>query len=345
MPAILFSSASDSSLAVARELLAKSYPVLALCGQDGADAWRGAGAVLLGVSGDAALRAGLEYMKEDMPGLAGLVYVETEMGYSSSDIEAVAGALEADPGRMAIASRVRGGELGLAERLVARAAHWAFAAAHGRPVRDPWSGLAGLPAAHIDDFLGEKGCGKNYLFRLLLTMQRHGIKAENVPVRKPYGRIRGDTWKERMLDIAKIALMPLLFISSSLTLSAADFSLSFLFFYLLLPGNKPVSIVIGRFTGALVGYLLNRNIVFAGKGGHWRAEAAVTAKYAALFACMYCMALLLVSVMVDNLHMEFALAQVISGILLYAPNYLLQRDLVFGRVRPRPVLREGASNG
>jgi putative flippase GtrA len=338
-PAILIAGfSSKACFSVASALAARGYPVVAACEPGdpaSAEAARGAGAAVLEASKEDALRAGLERFGRETPDLPGLVFVGADRAYSVKDIVAVAEALAADPSKMAVADRARSVELGFAERLEARAAHWAFAAAHGRPVRDPWSGLIGLPASHVGDFLGEKGSGKSYLFRLLLTMQRHGIKAVNVPVDAPCGRWRDDTAKGRLLDIVKIALMPLLFISSSLTLTVADYCLSFLFFYLLLPGNKPVSIMVGHFTGAFIGYLLSRNIVFGGKGGSWRAEAAITAKYAVLFGCMYCASLLLVSVMVDDFHIEFAVAQIISGILLYAPNYLIQRDFVFGRRQAR----------
>jgi putative flippase GtrA len=199
----------------------------------------------------------------------------------------------------------------------------------------------GLPASHVQDFLGEKGQGEGYLFRLLLTMQRHGIQVVNVPVGAPYRR-RGATAGERALGIARIALLPLLFVSSSFLLTCADLCVNFSFYYLLLPGIKPVSIAAGRFTGALVGYLLNRAVVFKRAGRTRQEEAAATAKYAVLFVGMYLSALLLISIMVDEFHWAYALATVIASVLLYAPNYFIQRDVVFRRRQRRPALREGA---
>lgn len=334
LPAILLSSVEGVvGLSLARGLLAKGFPVIAACipsDSAAAEAERGEGAVILDVSKENALRTGLEFFKKEMPGLPGIVWVDAEAGYALSDILAVADALATNPGMMALAARSEG-------KFEGRVAHWSFAVAHGRQVLDPWSGLVGLPANHVDDFLGEKGGGRSYLFRLLLTMQRHRIKAVNVPVDTPYRRGRDDTTKGRVLDIVRIALMPLLFISSSLTLTAADYSMRFFFFYVLLQGNEPVSLAVGRFTGALVGYIINRSVVFRHKDDSLGRESFTLLKYALLVVCNYYAAHLMVSYMMNAFRIEFALASVVADLLLYAPNYLIQRDVVFRRKLPRPA--------
>jgi putative flippase GtrA len=333
-PTILLHNFSDTDacIAIASGLLGKGFSVIAIC-SPGDDAPSGAarhtGCIVIEAGKGEALRAGLEHVNAALPQTRGAVWLDAGEGYTLSEILAVAYVSAANPDAVVLAARANGGVAGRLAAAERRLARLAFAAFHGRSVQDPWAGLMGLPAKHMAGFLAEKGTGGAYRFRLLLTMQRHGIRCVNVPLATACGRVDSETVKDRLGDIMKIVLMPLLFVSSSLMLTGADYCLNFLFFYVLMPGNKPVSIAVGRFTGALVGYLVNRRVVFKGAGGNRWAEAAVIAKYTALFAFLYCVALLLVSVMVDEFHLEYAVANVIAGVLLYAPNYLIQRDFVF----------------
>lgn len=123
----------------------------------------------------------------------------------------------------------------------------------------------------------------------------------------------------------------LLFIASSLTLTAADFLVSNLFQYVLLPDNNDVSVAAGRVTGALVGFLLNRRVVFRNDAGGWSLEAYTALKYAALWIFNYYAAKFLIDFLEYGLNTEYWLAWMAAGLALYVPSYLLQRYFVFNK--------------
>lgn len=135
--------------------------------------------------------------------------------------------------------------------------------------------------------------------------------------------------KDRLFAAVRRKQTPLLFVLSSITLTAADYLVSFLFHYVLLPDNVPLSVLAGYFTGALVGFVFNRNIVFKNGNGHWALETFVFIKYAAVWMLNFFIAQLLVGILFNDLHVEFWLARIIVGLLLYVPNYYAQRLIVF----------------
>jgi putative flippase GtrA len=135
--------------------------------------------------------------------------------------------------------------------------------------------------------------------------------------------------KEKLIAAVRRRMTPILFVASSLTLTAADFIFFNFFQYTVFPGNEFVSVLAGRIVGAIIGFFINRSIVFKSADGRWKVETTAFIKYAALWTVNYLLASLAVTFMVDNLHVEARLAWMIAGLLLYAPNYLLQRHVVF----------------
>lgn len=137
--------------------------------------------------------------------------------------------------------------------------------------------------------------------------------------------------KESLTTVLKRRKTMVLFIVSSLTLTASDYLVSNLFQYVLLPDNNDVSVAAGRITGALVGFLFNRRVVFRNDDGGWTLEAYTALKYAALWLINYYAVKFMIDYLEGSLHIEYWLALMIAGAALYIPSYLLQRYVVFRR--------------
>jgi putative flippase GtrA len=97
----------------------------------------------------------------------------------------------------------------------------------------------------------------------------------------------------------------------------------------LVPDNNDVSLAAGRITGALVGFLFNRGIVFRKGTGGWSLETYTALKYAALWLVNYYAAKFLVDFLEYGMSVEYWMALIMTGLALYLPSYLLQRYVVF----------------
>lgn len=362
-PAILITGfdGSEACLSLASELLQKGYPVIAACAlgnQGAAEAARALGCAVVGSErGEAQqggvesllagqyetwyegnlLRAGLLFFHREMGGLPGAVCAGANAGYTAEDVAAVSGALLENPGRFVIAERKIGLKSGLFLKLERLLARMAFVFVHGRNIGDPWAGLRAIPSSHIPAFLEMKGTGRKYEFNMPLNLQRRGLKAVGVPVSAAYSREPGATFWSRIADLFRIVLVPLLFVASSLTLTGADYCMRFLFYYVILRGNEPASLAVGFYTGAFVGYLINRSVVFRKRKGSVTGEFGTIVKYAILTTCNYYLAHLLISFMMNSFHAAFPLASIIASVILYAPNFFAQREFVFRSDRRQPA--------
>jgi putative flippase GtrA len=283
---------------------------------------------------DKALRAGLIYFHRELEWLPGVIAAEPDEGYTADDILKVACAMQESPGKFVIASReVRRG-LDLRARLIRACAGKFLYALHGRAVRDPWAGLKGMPSAIVPALLDLKGEGRTFAFNIVLNLQHKGVKAASMPVSAPYAPGEGRERGARVKDVFRILALPFTFISASLAATAADYAVFLTLDTLLIPGHWAVSITAGRATGAVVGYFLNRSLVFRRKNNTWRKELVAAAQFASLALFNYGASLGLVYVLHDLLHINEIIARFFADVLLFATSYMFQREVIFRRKAP-----------
>jgi putative flippase GtrA len=336
LPVILFPGFvnTEAFFSVALALHEKGYPVFAVCvpgDAASADAARNAGFTAVEAERDGALRAGLAQFIETMPDSPGVVTVDVTEGYAASDVLRVAEAMGASPGKIVLACRATNPDIRLLSRLERFAARAIFLAVHGRRVQDPWAGLRGIPAAHVPALLALAGGGYRYEFNIVLNLQHLGIKTVNVPVEAVYTLSDGSGVRERALDILQILFLPLKFISASLVVWAADYAVYISLTRIFLNGHAFVSLTASRATGALVGYLLNRNIVFRRTNNTWKKELKSAAKFVLLAAFNYGASWGLLYLLHNMAGIHDIVARMISDILLYALSYTVQREFIFHR--------------
>ena len=333
---------SGACLALASSLHRAGMPVIAVCsdGEAVREAERLGCAAVQAEGEEGQAKAALELFLRDMAQLPGVVLVDLAGGYTADDVLAVADAMLEDPGKLAIASRNREKKPGLqrVERLVAQ---WAFAAVHGQRILDPWARLRGIPAGYCYDVLRTKGTERGFWFNMLLALHKNGQKVVNVLVETAYQREPGTHTIDRFKDIVRIVRLPLKYVSVSLSVLFLDNLLFYLFSYEILHGNRPVSIAIGRFSGALLGYLLNRSVVFKNKGIGWRKELTSVGKYTLLVAFNYCAALAL-NYLLGFLPIGLLAIKLLADVILYVTTFIVQRDVVFKKkkkpaIEPSPV--------
>ena len=333
-PVILFPGFEDPEafFAVASEMHANGYPVLAVCSPNdtmATEAARKAGFAVICAEKENALRAGLKHFMDNIKGRPGIVTVDIAEGYSAADVLAVAGAMAASPDRIVLAERVTNSNTRMLSRLERFAAKVIFLAVHGRRVHDAWAGLRGIPSRHVPALLALNGVGYRYEFNILLNLQHLGVKAENVPVGAVYAFSDSSGFRQRALDILRILFLPLKFVSASLVVWAVDYAIYIVSSRLLLPGHNFIALTAARSAGAVTGYLLNRSVVFRRTNNTWNKELLAALRFALLAAFNYGASWGLLYLLHNILGINDIIARMISDLLLYVFSYTVQREYVF----------------
>lgn len=287
--------------------------------------------------------ATLALLSGEGAGWPGFVLVDTTGGYSAQDVLTVATGLLEQPDRVILAERAQPWERGMLFRRERSLGSFLFRALHNLQVADPWCTLRGVPRAYARDLLSGAHDRRGFWLDMLLALQHHGIKTANVIIRKPYRRERGATTRGRCMDLLRIAGQTLRYVASSLTVMLVDTGLFSLFFYVILSGNRPVSLAIGRFSGAFLGYFLNRSVVFHQNNNSWRREAYTAGKYAILVAINYVLVLPLNYLIASGLIHLFQpkltvfISKLLADLVLYVFTFFVNRELIFRRRRrPNP---------
>lgn len=334
-PAILFSHFDGSAgfVAMAKELQSAGYPVIASVQEGDREVRLQAEAIGCDVAEhepDGGFRAGLVLFRDKwIEQLPGVVVFEPEDGFGVGDALQVAEAFQANSCKFVLASRRRNLKLGLFTNMVRWLAALAFTLVHGRKVGDPWASLRAIPSQFVPGFLTLKGDSCKFHLNMLLNLQHMGIKTVSVPVSTAYDYECESRLWDRFVDIFRIVLLPLKFVSASLMTFLVDYAVTILVGYVLTQNKRMLTIILGRLAGAIVGYILNKNIVFRSKGTGLRNEWVPVLQYTLLAAVNCTIALVLIPMLQDVFGGVFMIAKVMVDIILFAASFTIQKSIIF----------------
>lgn len=122
--------------------------------------------------------------------------------------------------------------------------------------------------------------------------------------------------------------IPLKYTISSLTGSGVDYSLFYLFFYVLTLPRTP-SFITSRFVGAAVNFSLNKFVVFRKNDAALKSILWDALQYALLWCVMAAGALALLHVYADMLGLMEMLAKLLADITMFFFGYVVQRYFIF----------------
>lgn len=343
MPAalLMYFDGGSTALALAHALGQAGMPVVAACAAEEAAGTAKAAGLHTVCAADARQRgeAAISLLESTGSRWPGYVLVEAAAGYSAPDVLTVAHKMLEQPDRLILAERAQPWERGMLFRRERRLGSSLFRALHGLQVTDPWCTLRGIPRAFAKELMANCENPRRFWLGMLLTLRHSGIKTACVSIGKPYRRERGATTLSRCADLLRIAGQTLRYLASSAAVMLVDTGLFTLFFYVILNGNRPVSLAVGRFTGAFLGYLLNRTIVFHQNNNSWRREAYTAGKYAILVAINYGLVLPLNYLIASGLlhllqpKLTVFVSKLLADLVLYVFTFFVNREIVFRKRR------------
>lgn len=276
----------------------------------------------------AALKFGFNHIlnrKKGNSDFLGVVTADADGQHLAADIVKVAQGLRDNPQSLVLGVRTFRGEIPLRSRLGNEITKVVFRALVGVAVIDTQTGLRGIPRALMPTLLRIKA--NRYEFELdMLVKAAEGKRGiVQVPIETVYLEGNASSHFNPLLDSAKIYLVFLRFITSSLLTALVDNLIFILAFTL--GGGVLISQVLARAASVLVNFTLNKKYVFK----HQEPNAAVFIKFVLLVAVMGWVSFSMIQFMVTHWGFAVIPAKILAESLLYLVNFATQRTLIFRR--------------
>jgi len=299
----------------------------------GASAGEIPGAVVLRCAGGkgAAIKAGLEYVRDHMPECRYVIKAEAVQDAGSRDVMRIFRALCKGGGAQLVMGKRA---INPARPVTGRLRSWfirsIFAIAAGTNIHDVQTPIKGFGRELIDVFLNIDGQGLEYEVNLLLYAARRGIPIREVDVPGLHTE-SGHTYLQHLIKWIKVYACVVTFAVSSLIAFLLDFFILLGLNRLLSGINEIVALVIsvgaGRIISSIVNFYMNHFIVFDSN------EPVGTAllKYSALAAFIMVGNYAVMHVLNILMNMPLGISKVIADTALFVVSFIVQGKFIYNK--------------
>ena len=271
----------------------------------------------------AALKTGLNHLCCACPEAVGAVTADADGQHLATDVVRVADALEASPDVLVMGTREFAGRVPWRSRLGNWLTSHVFWAAVGVRLRDTQSGLRGIPRALARRLLRLRASGYEFELDMLIQCKHGRVPVVPCPIETVYLEGNRSSHFNPIFDSLKIYFVLARFAMASLLTAAVDYVLFFLVFYF--SANILLGQAAARVVATGVNFCLARRMVF-----HSRSDVARSlAKFVLLVATMGAVSYAIIQALVQGAGWSVLPAKMTSELVIYAANFLIQRDFVF----------------
>ena len=273
----------------------------------------------------AALKTGLNYAQARFPDSCGVVTADADGQHDPIDIIRVAERLRSRPDALTLGVR----EFGRCVPWKSRAGNAVTCTLQhllvGQKLADTQSGLRGIPSRLIPHLLRIASQGYEFELDMLIACKHQACAVLQEPIRTIYLDGNRNTHFRPIIDSMRIYFLLLRFGALSLVTAALD-NVIFLGIFTV-TGSIAQSQITSRLCAMIFNYLGARDVVFHSQQRH----AVVLAKYVALVIANGLLSYGLIRWMVHNWGLRAISAKLFAEGLLFAANFVIQRDFVFTR--------------
>lgn len=293
-----------------------------------------------------ALKTAIEYVKDNMPNVSGAVTADADGQHRLEDVQSAARELMEHPNALILGGRRFDGNVPLRSRFGNSLTRNVFAIASGTKVYDTQTGLRAFSRNRFERMLEIRGERYEYEMNMLLYLAREGTPIREITIETVYIDDNSASHFNPIKDSLKIYFCIFKFVMSSF----AAFVIDYIAFLLLLPAMQSLlsnsnhemsktalaalslalATVIARVISATVNFAINKWVVFKSREKTGRALL----KFFALAAVIVVLDYGLVYFMTNICGVHQAIAKIVSGIILFFVNMVVQGRLVF---RKKPV--------
>ena len=275
----------------------------------------------------AALKTGLAWLRDHVPGPYTVVTLDADGQHSVSDAVKVAEAAGLDPAALILGSRKQGQGCPLRSRFGNGVTRLVYRAAVRTRIYDTQTGLRAFSNRMVPALLDVPGERYEYEMNVLLRLAEEGTAIREVPIETIYLDGNQSSHFDTLRDSWRIYKDILKFSASSLL----GFTVDYLLFSLLtfLTGGTLFANVTARFFSAGVNFSVNRWLVFRDKGPFWRSAAQYFALASGILAAN---SVILFSL--TALGLDPYLAKLLTELILFLCSFFVQKKFIFRKKSP-----------
>lgn len=279
-----------------------------------------------------AIKTGLNYGACTFDGCAGAVTADADGQHCAEDILKVADKLRQNPDKLVLGARVFSEDVPFRSRFGNKLTCMTMKAVVGQKISDTQTGLRGIPARMIPRLLKLRSAGYEFELDMLMLCKYERIKITETSIETIYIDNNKSSHFNPIMDSMRIYFLLLRFLIVSILSAVIDnaiFAVTFVFWPSILGAQ-----VAGRIGGTTFNYLANKKAVFHSNAPNKNALP----KYLVLVVCSGTASYGLILLLVAKAGMSAVLAKLLAETVLFALNFVVQRDLVFTRIR-KPAAR------
>ncbi len=273
----------------------------------------------------AALKTGIRYVLESVPGRTGVVTADADGQHDPDDIIAVARALAGNPKCLVLGSRQFGRHVPIRSRVGNLCTRALVRVILGQRVQDSQTGLRGLPVQLLPYLRDLPSNGYEFELDMLIAAKHLGITVVEQPIQTIYELANPSSHFDPLRDSMKIYFVLFRFSLLSLLTAALD-NLVFYFAY-----HATSSVLaaqdISRSAAVLFNYNAARKAVFLSHERH----AVLFPRYILVVVASGAASYGLIRLLADRFSVDPFLAKLSAELLLFFVNFVLLRDFVFTR--------------
>lgn len=276
----------------------------------------------------AALKTGINFALCACPALEGIVTADADGQHDTDDIAAISAKLLELGDCLVLGVREFGNRVPFRSRFGNILTRWVVRLLVGRNVSDTQTGLRGIPAILLPHLLKIPSNGYEFELDMLIACKHHNCRIVEERIETIYLEGNRSSHFNPVRDSMKIYFVLLRFGLLSLLTAALD-NLVFIGAYLWTESILRSQIV-GRFAAVAFNYGAARRAVFLSGERH----QVLLPKYLLLVVCSGAVSYLLIRAVTLALPVEVIWAKISAEAVLFALNFIVQRDFVFMKERP-----------
>jgi glycosyltransferase involved in cell wall biosynthesis/SAM-dependent methyltransferase len=276
----------------------------------------------------AALKTGLNYALGEVPLLLGVVTADADGQHDPDDILRVAGRLREHPEALILGVRQWDPNVPWKSRFGNLVTRNLLRLIVGQKLSDTQTGLRGVPAALIPHLLRTTSQGYEFELDMLIACKHRACVILEEPIRTIYLDGNSSSHFRPVSDSMRIYFLLFRFGALSVLTALLD-NLVFIL-ALRYTGSIAQSQITARLCAMVFNYLGARGVVFHSQQRH----SVVLPKYVLLVLVNGLLSFALIRLLHDGLGWRAVPAKLLAEGLLFAGNFVLQRDVVFTRGRP-----------
>jgi glycosyltransferase involved in cell wall biosynthesis len=277
----------------------------------------------------AALKSGLRYVLDNLAGVTTVVTADADGQHLPEDILRVASTSLASPGSLVLGVREMGEGAPARSRFGNRLTKTLYRGLVGQSLTDTQTGLRAFSRDLLAQVVAVPGDAYEYELNVLISCRQSHVPVVQQPIAAVYLDDNRLSHFKPVRDSLRVYRVLLGFTAVSLSSAIID---NVVFLASISTGASPLASFLGaRFVSTVINYQLVRRLVFPQPHAH---TDFVARRYVTLVGLNVILGQLLMAGLRGVLGLSIPAAKMLVETLLFLPNFLLQRDVVF-RSTPR----------